>query len=123
MTDANGSAIIYGPFKMTVNLNCNIYARVGIEEVELKITLLGNPLQNDQLRATVQGAAGKVLNVQLLDVSGKPLRSQQWQQAQTDQIVEWNLTGQASGIYLLQAATEPDSNGPAQRQSLKVINP
>ncbi len=117
VTDANGTAEIYGPFRFTVNSGCNIYARQGAEEVELKISLLGNPILGEQLRATVSGATGKVLNVQLLDLSSKPIRSQQWQQAETAQSVEWNLSGQASGVYLLQATT------PDQRQSVKVIKP
>jgi hypothetical protein len=115
VTDANGSAVVYGPFRMTVNTNCNIYGRVGAEEVELKISLLGNPLQSEQLKATISGAEGKALNVQLLDLSGKPIRAQQWQQAEGNQSVEWNLEAQSSGTYLLQATT------PEQRQSLKVI--
>ncbi len=61
VTDANGTAMVYGPFRFTVNLDCNIYARQGIEEVELRISLLGNPLQGEQLRATISGAEGKAL--------------------------------------------------------------
>jgi hypothetical protein len=115
VTDANGSAVVYGPFRFTVNLGCNIYARQGAEEVELKISLLGNPVQGEQLRATISGAAGKVLNVQLLDLQGRSVRQQAWQQAETNQSVEWNLSGQASGVYLLQATT------PEQQQSVKVV--
>jgi DNA-binding transcriptional regulator of glucitol operon len=123
VTDANGSAIVYGPFKFTVNLGCNIYARVGTEEVELKISLLGNPLTDNQLRANVVGAAGKALTVQLIDLSGRPIRTQQWSQANSEQEIDWNLTGQASGVYLLQAATETTDSVPAQRHQLKVIKP
>jgi hypothetical protein len=77
--------------------------------------VLGNPVQGEQLRATVRGAAGKALNVQLLDLSGRPIRVQQWQQAEGEHAVEWNMSGQASGVYLLQATT------PEQRQSVKVV--
>jgi hypothetical protein len=115
VTDANGSVVVYGPFRMTVDLNCNIYARQGAQEVELRISLLGNPIQGEQLRATVTGAEGKVLNVQLLDLSGKLIRSQQWSQAETEHTIEWNLSGQASGVYLLQGAT------PDQHRSVKVV--
>jgi hypothetical protein len=117
VTDANGSAVVYGPFRFTVNLNCNIYARQGAQEVELRISVLGNPIQGEQLRATINGAEGKALNVQLLDLSGKPIHQQSWPQAQTQQAIEWQLGGQASGVYLLQATT------PDKRQSLKVIKP
>jgi hypothetical protein len=85
--------------------------------VELKISLLGNPVQGEQLRAIISGAAGKALNVQLLDLQGRSVRQQSWQQTEGDQSVEWNLGGQSSGTYLLQAIT------PDQRQSLKVIKP
>jgi hypothetical protein len=115
VTDANGSAVVYGPFRFTVNLGCNVYARQGAEVVELRISVLGNPVQGDQLRATISGAEGKALNVQLLDLSGKPLHSQQWGQAEAQHDVEWNLGDQSSGIYLLQATT------PDQRHSQKVI--
>ncbi len=85
--------------------------------MELKISLLGNPVQGEQLRAIISGAAGKALNVQLLDLQGRSVRQQSWQQTEGDQSVEWNLGGQSSGTYLLQAIT------PDQRQSLKVIKP
>jgi hypothetical protein len=117
VTDANGSAVVYGPFRFTVNLGCNVYARQGAQEVELRISVLGNPLQGDQLKAVISGAEGKALNVQLLDLQGRSVRQQSWQQAEGDQSVEWNLSGQSSGIYLLQATT------PAQRQSVKVVKP
>ncbi len=47
VTDANGTAVVYGPFKFTVNLGCNVYARQGAEEVELRISLLSNPIQGE----------------------------------------------------------------------------
>ena len=78
---------------------------------------LGNPIQGEPLRATIQSAAGKVLTLQLLDLSGKPIKAQSWQQAEFKQVVEWNLSGQASGVYLLQATTDE------QRHSVKVIKP
>jgi hypothetical protein len=115
VTDANGSAVVYGPFRMTVNLGCNIYARVGANEVELRISLLGNPVQGEQLQATISGAEGKTLNVQLLDLSGKPIRQQQWQQAEAEQSIDWQLGSQSSGVYLLQATSSD------QRQSVKVV--
>ncbi len=123
VTDQNGSAIVYGPFKMTVDLNCNVYGRLGETEAELKITLLGNPIQNNELRATVSGAAGKALTVHLLDLNGKPLRSQHWVQAQVDQPVLWQLGDQASGMYLLQASTEAEAGFSTQQQVQKVIKP
>jgi hypothetical protein len=123
VTDANGTTVVYGPFRFTVNLGCNIYARQGAEEVELRISLLGNPIVGEQLRATVSGATGKMLNVQLLDLSGRPIQQQVWQQAESNQPVEWNLSGQASGLYLLQASTEADDMTKVQRHSVKVIKP
>lgn len=124
VTDANGSAIVYGPIKMTVNMGCiTPLGRLAAEEMELSITVLGNPILGEQLRATVSGAAGKALNLQLLDLTGKPVRQQGWQHAESEQSVEWNLGGQASGVYLLQAVTPADGTSSAQRRSLKVIKP
>jgi len=124
VTDVNGSAIVYGPFKVTVNMGCiTPLGRLAAEETELKITVLGNPIIGEQLRATVSGAAGKALNLQLLDLSGKPVKTQNWQQADANQPVEWNLSAQASGVYLLQAVMDADGSTPAQRHSVKVIKP
>jgi hypothetical protein len=123
VTDANGTAVVYGPFRMTVNLNCNIYARHGAEESLLQVTLAPNPVQDDRLRATVQGAAGKSLHVQLTDLSGRVIQSQHWQQAETDQKLDWNMIQHTSGVYLLQASTDAQGGEQGQRQSLKVIKP
>ena len=124
VTDKNGSAVVYGPFKVTVNMGCiTSLGRLAAEEVELKITLLGNPVIGEQLRATVSCAASKALNVQLLDLSGKLVRTQSWQQARSEQLIEWNLGDQSSGVYLLQATTPTDGTTPALRHSLKVIKP
>ncbi|MBE7179574.1 MAG: hypothetical protein INR69_24435, partial [Mucilaginibacter polytrichastri] len=123
VTDANGSAVVYGPFKMTVDLSCNIYARLAAEEVELRVTLLGNPISGDQLKATVAGATGRTLVAELRDLSGRIVQQQRWEQAETDQPIEWNLGGQPGGLYILQATADADSNTPAQRHSLKVVKP
>jgi hypothetical protein len=58
-----------------------------------------------------------MLNVQLLDLSGRPIRAQQWGQAEAEHAVEWPTSGQTSGVYLLQATT------PEQRQTVKVSKP
>jgi hypothetical protein len=123
VTDANGSVALYGPFKFTVDLSCNIYARVGAEEVELRVTLLGNPISGEQLRATVAGATGRTMVAELRDLSGRLIQQQRWEQAEADQPIEWNLSGQPSGLYILQATADADSNTPAQRHSLKVVKP
>jgi hypothetical protein len=85
--------VIYGPFRFTANLGFTVYTRQGTEEVELKINLLGNPVLGDQLRAIISGASGKALSLQLLDLSGRPIRQQQWQQAETEQAIDWQLDG------------------------------
>ena len=126
VTDATGSVVVYGPFKLTVDPTCR--ARVAAQESvepgsELRVTLLSNPLSGETLRAVVRGAAGQKLRVELTDLRGRPVQQQSWPVASVEQVVEWNISQQPGGVYVLQALSEPDKSHPAQRQSLKVIKP
>lgn len=123
VTDANGTAVVYGPFRMTVNLNCNIYGRVGAEESTLQVVLAPNPLRDNQLRAIIEGAEGQPLQVELRDLTGRPVRSQAWEQAGSRQEIDWNLSNESSGVYLLRAIGSPIGGNRAQAQTVKVIKP
>ena len=126
VTDQNGSVAVYGPFKLTVDASCR--GRLAAEEsVEpgsgLRLTLLSNPLVGETLRAVVVGAEGCCLRVSLLTTSGQPLREQSWPVADSEQVLEWNVSGHSAGVYILRAVSEAQAGHPAQRQSLKVIKP
>ena len=91
-------------------------SRLGVEEERgLSITLLGNPIETNQLRVSVLGAGGQPLKVALIDMKGVVIRQQAWQQADTEQLIEWRLSAESAGLYLLRAV----SNG--QQQTAKVV--
>ncbi|GAB3511583.1 hypothetical protein GCM10027341_51290 [Spirosoma knui] len=120
VTDRSGTVRIYGPYRLTVDANCRA-REVAQLETPLRIELAPNPIQQDRLLAVVRGAEGRSLQVELVDLSGKPIRQQQWSQA--EQRIDWDMQGQTSGIYLLQILSEASADLPAQRQRVKVIKP
>ncbi|GAB3510301.1 hypothetical protein GCM10027341_48570 [Spirosoma knui] len=117
VTDQSGAVTIYGPFRLTVDASCrgrelaveNITAEPG-----LTITILGNPLVDGQLKATISGAAGKAVQVQLMDTRGHAIYQQQ---ATDQQRIDWNLSTHPSGLYILQAYTDQ------QQVIYKVVKP
>ncbi|GAB3557544.1 T9SS type A sorting domain-containing protein [Spirosoma fluminis] len=122
VADRSGTVRVYGPYRLTVDGNCRA-REVASLEVPLRIELAPNPIQQDRLRAVVRGAEGRPLQVELVDLSGKPVRQQRWPQVDSEQRIDWDMQGQSSGLYLLQVVSGATTNTPAQRQSLKVIKP
>ena len=113
---ANGSFSFDGPFVVTVNYGCTTAsARVSAAEVPLSVVLTPNPVLDGQLRAVVRGAGGQALSVELLDLRGQVVRSQTWSEADANQMVEWSIGQQATGLYLLKAQT------PGQLTTVKLI--
>ena len=127
---ANGSFTFDGPFVVTVNYGCvtpgarqaTLDGSVPAEVVEtgLRIVLLPNPLTNGRLRAVINGAQGQPLTVELLDLRGMTLHQQQWETAASAQTVDWDVSDQPAGAYLLRAVSQP-LHGTTQRQTLKVL--
>ncbi|GAB3496453.1 hypothetical protein GCM10027341_15270 [Spirosoma knui] len=122
VTDRSGTVRVYGPYRLTVDASCRA-REVAQLETPLQVELAPNPIQRDRLRAVVRGAEGRSLQVELIDLSGKPIRQQRWQQAESQQVIDWDLQAQSSGLYLLQVISEAGASVPAQRQSLKVVKP
>ncbi|GAB3559701.1 hypothetical protein GCM10027577_52610 [Spirosoma fluminis] len=122
VTDRSNAIKVYGPYRLTVDASCRA-REVAQLETPLQVELAPNPIQQDRLRAVVRGAAGHSLQVELINVSGKPIRQQHWQQAEALQVLEWDMSSQASGMYLLQVISEARNGLPAQRQSVKVVKP
>ena len=114
---ANGTYTWTGPFSITVNASCS--GRVGQDEPTQTLSILAtpNPLEGDMLQATVEGAEGQALTVQLVDMQGRTVYQEQWPHAVQKQSVLWNVSSPPAGLYLLQAVTS------SQRQSIKIIKP
>ena len=113
-----GSTVTWvGPIWVTVTTNCGGRLPATEPERPLAVTLAPNPIQDGWLVAVVTGAGGQVLRLQLYDLRGKLIEQQQWQQADSQQRVRWNVSQQPAGLYLLQATTD------RQMQQLKVIKP
>ncbi|GAB3546328.1 cadherin-like beta sandwich domain-containing protein [Spirosoma fluminis] len=122
VTDRSGTVRVYGPFRLTVDASCRAREVASLETL-LQVELAPNPIQQDRLRAIVRGGEGRSLQVELLDLSGKPIRQQRWQQAEPQQVIDWDMQGQSNGLYLLQVISEGGAGLPAQRQSVKVVKP
>ena len=93
-----------------------------VVEAGLRIVLLPNPLTNGRLRAVITGAEGQPLSVELLDLRGMARHQQQWETAVPAQTVDWDVSQQPAGVYLLRAVSRGTS-GISQRQILKVLKP
>lgn len=87
------------------------------EPVVSAITILPtpNPVTTAWLRATVRGAAGQSLHVQLLTLQGAVVHTQHWPAAEADQCIEWSLPQHAAGTYLLRAQVND------QVQTVKLV--
>ncbi len=126
----DGSFSFAGPFVVTVNYGCTApsarqaaldgSAPVEWTETGLQIRLLPNPLTDGRLRAVVQGAEGQPLMVELLDLRGRQLHQQQWAGAAPAQAVDWDVSAQPAGAYLLRAVSQ-QASGTTQSQTLKVL--
>ena len=127
---ANGSFVFEGPFVVTVNYGCvapgarqavlDGSAPAEVVETGLRIVLLPNPLTNGRLRAVINGADDQPLSVQLIDLRGMTLHQQQWETAAPAQAVDWDVSGQPAGAYLLRAVSQ-QASGTTQSQTLKVL--
>ncbi|GAB3510484.1 hypothetical protein GCM10027341_48890 [Spirosoma knui] len=122
VTDKSGTVMIYGPYRLNVDAGCKAREAAQLE-MPLQVELAPNPIQQDRLRAVVRGAEGRSLQVELLDLSGKPIRQQHWRQAEAQHVLDWDMQAHTSGIYLLHVVSEASNDEPAQRQSMKVVKP
>nr|WP_232326055.1 T9SS type A sorting domain-containing protein [Spirosoma montaniterrae] len=116
---ANGSFTWAGPFAVVVNAGCVAPGgRVAAQlETPLRVIIAPNPVEGGWLRAVVTGAGGQRLRAQLTDLNGQVLREQQWEQADTKHLIEWDMQARPGGVYLLQIGTD------GQHTTLKLIKP
>jgi predicted outer membrane repeat protein len=102
---ANGSFVWYGPFAVSV-VNCGAREAAAEPELTLQVRVVPNPLVNSRLRAMVAGAGGQALTVELTDMQGRVIRSQRWEMAQAEQVVEWDVSQAPPGTLLLRAEAD-----------------
>ncbi|GAB3499048.1 hypothetical protein GCM10027341_21480 [Spirosoma knui] len=125
VTDGAGSVVVYGPYRLYVDASCR--ARVGaetvIDESPLAVLLAPNPLQQEHLRAVVRGGEYRPLQVELVDLRGRLVRQQRWEQAAAEQVIDWDLQGEVSGVYVLDVISRSSRDGGIERRSVKVIKP
>ncbi len=100
--------------------NCTASANTRVKvsqsaESALTVRVLGNPVQNGQVRVEVRGAGGQPLRIQLTDMRGQVIGSQTVEQAASVEQRSFDLVRQAPGLLLLRAAT------PSQSQTIKVL--
>ena len=101
-----GSFVFDGPFVVTVNYGCTApSARQAAfrEDAPLRLLLMANPVDGEQLRAVVEGAGGQDLSVMLVNLKGQVVRQQRWSAADPAQVVEWLVGAHPAGVYILQA--------------------
>jgi hypothetical protein len=81
---------------------CSAPARVGTPEAQtrLEVTVLGNPVEGEQVEVEIRGVAGQRVSVQLLDQQGKSVSLQRIERASLVERVHLPV-GYNRGILLL----------------------
>jgi hypothetical protein len=80
----------------------------GIDEQHLVVEMLGNPINTEQAEVVVRGAAGKPLQLVLLDEQGRQLHRQRVEKAGVIEHQQVPL-GRRTGLYLLRVTTPTES--------------
>lgn len=81
----------------------------------MKVTLLGNPVQEDKVSFQVEGAQAQPLRLLLTNQKGQIIQDRQVMPLQSRESYQLPLAGQPAGILLLRVSS------PTQWQTLKVI--
>ena len=100
---ADGSFSWSGPFAVVIG-NCGGRVAVSESAESLQITVAPNPLVESWLRATVSGAGGQPLRLELVDQRGQLLIQQAYASA-ASQAVAWDLSQQPAGVFVLRAVS------------------
>ncbi|GAB3696006.1 hypothetical protein GCM10027592_18490 [Spirosoma flavus] len=98
---------------------CNLSAsRRGVAEPEtvLQVKVLGNPIQDRQVRVEVSGAQGQPLHLELRDVQGRLVSEQMLPQAGSTEACSLKISQESAGLILLRVST------PTQQQTVKLLN-
>jgi hypothetical protein len=84
--------------------------------VGLQVRVLGNPITGAELEVEVRGVAGQRVRLDVVDLMGKPLHSQQIGQSAAVERVRLGASA-LPGVFLVKVSTA------SQRQTVKVIKP
>ncbi|RAK00208.1 putative secreted protein (Por secretion system target) [Larkinella arboricola] len=91
-------------------------ARLSAEEADgLQVVLLGNPIANDEVTVSIQGAGGLPLRMQVLNMQGKTVSERQLGKAGSHEQHQLSVAGQPAGLLLLRVST------PTQTRTIKVM--
>lgn len=119
-------ALVENP-RITVYLKGNLIygtepaggGRRGVSEAGggIVVSVLGNPIQNQQAVVETRGAQGLPLRLQLVDQQGHEVLNKQVIEAGEVEQQRLEMSQQPTGLYFLQIST------PGQKQVLKIIKP
>ncbi|NEU70944.1 T9SS type A sorting domain-containing protein, partial [Spirosoma agri] len=95
---------------------CTPAARVGSGEAgsPLQVKVLGNPIEGNTADVEIRGVPGQPVQLNVVDLQGKPVHTQRIDQAGALERVSLPL-GASTGILLLQIST------PTQYQQVKLL--
>ncbi len=89
---------------------------VAPEDQGLRVVVSPNPSPDGRLRISVSGAGGQALRVELFNGLGQSVREQRVPKAGEEEILDWNVSHQPQGLYLLRV------NGEKESKSVKVLH-
>lgn len=84
-------------------------------EFQLQVGISPNPAPDGRLHITVRGAEGQPVRLQLTNLTGQVVTEQAIPQAGPTETVDWTISAQPTGLYLLRATT------PTHVKSVKVV--
>lgn len=85
-------------------------ARQAAATPTLDVRVLGNPVVGDNAKLEIRGVAGQALELQLLDINGKPLLTQRVPAAEEVQAQQLPMGNLQAGVYLLKVITNDQTS-------------
>ncbi|MBC7891040.1 MAG: T9SS type A sorting domain-containing protein, partial [Sphingobacteriaceae bacterium] len=84
---------------------CNNTREAAPEEVGLQVRVSPNPATGGRLKIALGGVEGQKLNVALFNGTGQSVRQQAIERAGEEEILDWDITRQPAGLYLLRVSS------------------
>ncbi len=107
------TSAVSGNFKVKA---CGNNREVAPEETGLQVRVSPNPSPEGRLRISVSGAEGQTLKVELFNGVGQLVRDQNQPNAAAEEVLDWDMSRQPGGLYLLRVSGETKS------KTLKVLH-
>ncbi len=104
---------VSGGFKVKA---CGTNREIAPEETGLRVNVSPNPSPEGKLRIHISGAEGQALRVELFNGTGLNVRQQVIGKAETEEALEWDITRQPQGLYLLRVS------GQRETKTVKVLH-